>query len=299
MSAGGPGLTALPLSRDVFGTPRLWAPAAEGASRPWDKGRDGFVLRPPHGRRLLPRCEDPSIGIYRPCQRVIARAGFLRSCLPPRWILLGGNNHVFDPNVFLGGAPRTLLPIPRECVPRHGHQGGLALMGEGAGVLVFEALEHALARGAPILAEYLGGAMTTDAYHMPGPCPLDVLHSVADRAFRKPIAPAGGGGSSPAGSQPAARLGSPIMRSLRKTPIQTQRNLNVATFSPFGCHALGIMHQEQVRRRIDVLGQGIQSVSPSDKIFTHFSDLETALAHTGQTYLHSGQSHFAYQEGGK
>jgi len=67
-------------------------------------------------------------------------------------------------------------------------------MGEGAGVLVFEALEHALARGAPILAEYLGGAMTTDAYHMPGPCPRDVLHSVADRAFRKPIAPAWGGG---------------------------------------------------------------------------------------------------------
>ncbi|MCE5315875.1 MAG: beta-ketoacyl-ACP synthase II, partial [Parachlamydia sp.] len=43
------------------------------------------------------------------------------------------------------------------------------VMGEGSGVLLLESLDHALARGAPILAEYLGGSVNCDAYHMTDP----------------------------------------------------------------------------------------------------------------------------------
>jgi 3-oxoacyl-[acyl-carrier-protein] synthase II len=62
------------------------------------------------------------------------------------------------------------------------------VLGEGAAALVIETEEHALARGAHIYAELLGGSITSDAYHITAPDPEG---SAAARAMISTIQNAG------------------------------------------------------------------------------------------------------------
>lgn len=84
-------------------------------------------------------------------------------------LMLAGGADALSPFVISGFwllralSPTLVRPFDRR-------RDGLAL-GEGAGIVVIEEMERARRRGAPILAEILGGGAGTDTHHMTRPAP--------------------------------------------------------------------------------------------------------------------------------
>lgn len=110
----------------------------------------------------------------------------------------------FHDVMFAGGAEASITKIgiggfnaltalsttedpARSAIPFDKDRNGF-VMGEGAGILVLESLEHAQKRGATILAEVVGYGANNDAYHMTTPTPDG---SGAAKAMRLAIQEAG------------------------------------------------------------------------------------------------------------
>ena len=129
--------------------------------------------------------------------RVAIDAGFRGMCSCPVTACAGGTNAVGDAFHYIrdgyadvclcGGAEAALTPLAvggftamkalsqstdpgRASIPFDAERDGF-VMGEGAGILLLEELDRALARRARIYAEITGYGATCDAYHMTAPRP--------------------------------------------------------------------------------------------------------------------------------
>ena len=129
--------------------------------------------------------------------QVAILSGFRGMCSCPVTACAGGTNAVGDAFHYIrdgyadamlcGGTEASVTPLAiggftsmkaltqaedpaRASIPFDAERSGFVL-GEGAGMLLLEELDHALARGARIYAEVVGYGATCDAFHMTAPRP--------------------------------------------------------------------------------------------------------------------------------
>jgi 3-oxoacyl-[acyl-carrier-protein] synthase II len=102
-------------------------------------------------------------------------------------VMTGGSEAAITPTGVAGFANMTALSSSGHSRPYDAGRDGFVIA-EGGAVLVLEEWEMALARGAHIYGEVLGGASTADAHHITAPSPDG---SGAVRAIEQALADAG------------------------------------------------------------------------------------------------------------
>ena len=111
-------------------------------------------------------------------------------------VVAGGTEACIHPLFFAGFCSMRGLVAEEEdpaiaCRPFDATRAGF-VMGEGAGIVMLEGLEHAKARGATIYAEVLGYGASNDAYHMAAPDPdsvgvAEMMRAALDRSGVDPV----------------------------------------------------------------------------------------------------------------
>lgn len=170
------------VSSGIGGQAITEAECLKGAERGWDRVSPYYI---------------PTTICNMAAGQIAIHAGFQGLCTCPVTACAGGTNAVGDAFRYIrdgyadamlcGGTEASITPLSvggftsmkalsqavdpgRASIPFDKERSGF-VMGEGAGILLLEELDHALTRHAKIYAEIVGYGVSCDAYHMTAPRP--------------------------------------------------------------------------------------------------------------------------------